>query len=347
MTIRLRTIFIILVGILVLWVLYIEREIITPFVLAAIFAYLLSPLVDFLSNTFKIPRVICIILIFVFLISALVSGGYAIGKRAVEESSQLDKFVNDLVITARHEANNLPDWVRPTIMDTLSSLDKSKLFVVTPSLISIFPQALSRIISFITFLFSAFFFLKEGRNIVDTLLNQIPNPYKIEIEILLNKINAVLSGYLRGQILMVLLMSTVFYIILSAFNVKFALVIAIFSGIAEIVPFIGPIVATTVAGLTSYTTTATAFGFNPFQTALGVVIAYIVARQIQDYFVIPYVFGKITKLHPLIILFAVLAGGHTFGLLGLIIAVPLAAVIKILLDFSSDKVNITSSKKSH
>ncbi len=346
MTIRLKTLFILLVGMLILWVLYIERQILTPFILAGIFAYILNPFVDLLSNKLKIPRTLSVILIYVFLITSVVSGGYALGKRVVEESSQLDKFVNNLVISARYEANYLPEWVKPTVFDTLSSLDKSKLFVITPSLVSIFPEALSRIISFVIFLFSAFFFLKEGKNITDRLLNQIPSPYKIEVEILLLRINAVLGGYLRGQVFMILLMSSIFYVILSLFNVKFALVIAIFSGIAEIVPFIGPIVATTLAGLTSYTAGATGFGFNPFQTALGVVISYIVARQIQDYFVIPYIMGKITKLHPLVILFAVLAGGHTFGLLGLILAVPLAATIKILLDFSFDKVN-TTSKKSH
>lgn len=343
MTIRLRTLFILLVGLLVLWVLYIEREILTPFILAAIFAYILNPFVDFLADKLKIPRTLSVVLIYLILIVGVVSGGYAIGKRVVEESSQLDKFVNDLVVSAYNETNALPDFVKPTVLDTLSSLDKSKLFVVTPSLISLFPQALSRIISFVIFLFSAFFFLKEGKNIIDRILNQIPSSYKIEIEILLRKINAVLGGYLRGQIFMILLMSTVFYIILSLFNVKFALVIAVFSGIAETVPFIGPIVATTVAGLTAYTTQSTAFGFNLLQTAMGVVASYIVVRQIQDYFVLPFIMGKITKLHPLIILFAVLAGGHTAGLLGLILAVPLAATVKILLDFSSDKVN--ASKK--
>lgn len=345
MTIRFRTLFILLVGVLVLWFLYIEREILTPFILAGIFAYILNPFVDLLSNKLKIPRTLSVVLIYVILITGVVSGGYAIGKRVVEESSQLDRFVSDVAVTARHEANNLPGWVKPTVLDTLSSLDKTKLFVVTPSVISLFPQALSRIISFVIFLFSAFFFLKEGRNIIDRLLNQIPSPYKIEVEILLNKINAVLGAYLRGQIFMIVLMSSVFYVILSAFNVKFALVIAVFSGIAEIVPFIGPIVATTVAGITSYAAQSSGFGLNYFQSALGVVISYIVVRQIQDYFIIPYVMGKITKLHPLIILFAVLAGGHTFGLLGLLLAVPLAATIKILLDFSSDKVS--SSKKSH
>ncbi len=343
MTIRLRTAFFAILGVLILWFLFVEREVLTPFVLAAIFAYILNPTVDFLHKYLKLPRTISAILIYVILIGAVVSGGYALGKRVVEESSELDAFANSLISSAYNGANNLPDWIKPTVLDTLSSLDKSKLFAVSPSLISLFPQAFSRVVSFVIFLFSAFFFLKEGGNIKNKFLNHfVPNDFKIDIEILLRKINAVLGGYLRGQILMILLMSTVFYIILSAFNVKFALVVAVFSGIAEIVPLIGPIIATSIAGFTAFTTQSVAFELNPLQTSLGVVISYIVVRQIQDYFVVPYVMGRITKLHPLLILFAVLAGGHIMGLLGLILAVPIAAVIKIFLEFSLDRINRAS-----
>jgi predicted PurR-regulated permease PerM len=78
------------------------------------------------------------------------------------------------------------------------------------------------------------------------------------------------------------------------------------------------------------------FGLDPFRTALVVIAVYFVVRQIQDYLINPYIMGKITKLHPLIILFAVLAGEHTAGILGLLIAVPLAGVIKIIFEYSLD-----------
>lgn len=344
MTIRLRTAFFLILGVILIWFLYLEREILTPFVLAGIFAYILNPIIDFISNKIKLPRTLSVVIIYVLLTAGVVAGGLALSKRVVDESFQIEKFISSLTNSASLQINTLPDWARPVAQDTLDSLDRSKLFALSPSLFSLFPEAISRIVSFVIFLFSGFFFLKEGKHTVDRFLNLIPNEYKVEVEILLRRINSVSGGYLRGQLLMVFLMSFVFFIILSAFNVKFALVLAIFAGIAEIVPFIGPIVATTVAGLAAFTTQATGFGLNPLHTVLGVVISFIVVRQLQDYLVIPYIMGRITKLHPLVILFAVLAGGHTVGMLGLILAVPVAAILKILLEFCANKVNDSSRK---
>lgn len=342
---RLRTVFLVALGFLIVWFLYLEREILTPFVLAGIFAYILNPIVDFFSNKIKLPRTLSVLLIYVFLTGLVIAGGLALSKRVVDESFQFEEFINSLIASASLQVNTLPDWIRPTAEDALFSLSNSKLFDLTPSLFSLFPQAISRIVSFVIFLFSAFFFLKEGRKIIDKFLNLIPNDYKVEVEILLRRINSVLGGYLRGQVLMVLLMSTAFFLILTGFNVKFALVLAIFAGVAEIVPFIGPIVATTVVGFAAFITNATNFGLNPLQTALGVVLAFVIVRQLQDYLVMPYVFGKITKLHPLIILFAVIAGGHIAGMLGLILAVPIAASLRIFLEYSLNKINDSSRKK--
>jgi predicted PurR-regulated permease PerM len=77
--------------------------------------------------------------------------------------------------------------------------------------------------------------------------------------------------------------------------------------------------------------------------ALAVVIVYAVVRQLQDYLINPYVMGRITKLHPLVILFAVIAGEHIGGILGLILAVPIAGIIKIIFEYSLDKINLNDS----
>ena len=79
--------------------------------------------------------------------------------------------------------------------------------------------------------------------------------------------------------------------------------------------------------------------------AAVVAITYFLVRQFQDYFINPFVMGKITNLHPLVVLFAVLAGGHIWGTLGLILAVPIAATIRIFLEFSLDKINERKTDK--
>lgn len=318
----------------------------TPFVLAAIFAYIFNPVVNFLSGKIRLPRILSVIIIYVFLLSGVVLLSIALTGRIIEESSQFNYYFDKLISAAEVSINSLPDWLRPAANDTISSFDRSKLFTFSPSILSFFPSAISRIVSFVIFLFSGFYFLKEGKNIFNKILNYVPNDYKIDIEILFRKINSILGGYLRGQIFLILLMSSLFFITLSLFGVKFALIVAIFGGIAEIVPIIGPIVATAVAGWIVLVTQSSNFGLSFVQTAIFVVAIYTILRQIEDYVVAPYIMGKITKIHPLIILFAVVAGGHTWGILGLILAIPIAAVVRIIIEFSLDKINHPDKKIS-
>ena len=338
MTIRLKSVFFIVLGLIIIWFLYIEKAILTPFILAAIFAYLFNPIVNFISNKIRLPRAVSIIVIYVFIISIIITGSVALTKRVLDESSELTQFAVTLNNQVKQQVDVLPDWIRPTISDTLYSLEKTKLSVPTSDL-SFVPKAFSGILSIIIFLFSAFYFLKEGRAMRDKLLNFLPNEYKFEAEILLRKVNAALGSYLRGQIFLVLLVSSVLFIALSILGVKFALLLAIFSGLAEIVPIIGPIVAASVAAIVAFVGGTSNFPLMPLQTAIAVVVIYTVVRQMQDYLVNPYIMGKITKLHPLIILFAVLAGEHTAGILGLILAVPIAGILRIFLEYSLDKVN--------
>jgi len=127
---------------------------------------------------------------------------------------------------------------------------------------------------------------------------------------------------------LVFFVALILFICLTILGVKFSLILAVFSGFAEIVPIIGPIVAVTVAALIGFLGGTASFGLSPIQLVVAIIIVYTVVRQVQDYFITPYVMGKITQLHPLIILFAVIAGGHTAGMVGLILAVPVAGVVK-------------------
>ncbi len=338
MTLRLRSAFFIITGILVLWFLYIERAILTPFIFAAIFAYIFNPIVNFFYHKLKFPRTVSVIVIYLVIVFVIILSSVAFSKRVVDESFELRKEATAITKTAKEQINSLPEWLRPTVNDTLLTFEKSTTFSY-PSILSFFPKAFSRILSFIIFLFSAFYFLKEGRNMLDKILNFVPNDYKVEVDILIRRVNSVLGSYLRGQIFLVFFVSLVLFIFLTILGVRFSLILAVFSGFAEIVPIIGPIIAAGVAALVAFVGGTSHFNLSPLQLAIAVVIIYTVVRQFQDYFINPYVMGKITKLHPLIILFAVLAGEHTAGILGLILAVPIAGVLKIIFEYSLDKIN--------
>lgn len=343
MTIRLRTVFFIILGLLLFWFLYIERGILRPFVIAGIFAYIFNPLVNFFSQKVKFPRVVSILIIYAVIIAISVCIGTILTQRISAESNDIRSYTNQLLYTANAQVYTLPDWIRPTVSDLLFTLKRKPLFTTT-SIAPFFPQALSRIVSFIIFLFSAFYLLKDGGQGIKRIVQGIPKPYHRDITLLLSKINEVLGGYLRGQVLLVFIMSTLTFIALSILGIRFALVLAIFSGFAEIVPVIGPITAGAVAILVALFTGTANFGLQPVQAALIIATIYFILRNVEDYFIIPHIMGKITKLPPFVIFFAVIAGGHLWGVLGLILAVPVAAIINILLQYSFAYLN--KSQKS-
>src|ERR1035437_3194584 len=202
MTLRLRSIFFIVVGLLTLWFFYLERAILTPFILAAIFAYIFNPVVNFFSRHLKLPRALAVLIIYLAIVIVVAMASMAFSSRIVDESMELRHQATVITKTAKTQINSLPDWLKPAITDTLSSFEKGS-FISTPAVISFLPKALSQILSFIIFLFAAFYFLKEGRNMFDKLLNFVPNGYKIEVDILFRKVNSVLGGYLRGQVFLI------------------------------------------------------------------------------------------------------------------------------------------------
>jgi predicted PurR-regulated permease PerM len=139
------------------------------------------------------------------------------------------------------------------------------------------------------------------------------------------RIHIVLGRYLRGQLYLILIMAVASYIVLRIFNVPYALPLAIGTGILEIIPFVGPIIAGTLASLV----TLSSHGVGPM---IGVLIAYFVLRQVEDQIVVPQVIGRVVHLDPVVTIFVVLAGERLAGILGVLLAVPLAAAVRVIVD---------------
>lgn len=338
MVLRIRVVFIVLLIIAISWFLYLTRAVLTPIVLAGIFAYIFNPLVNFFYHRVKLPRALSILIIYTAIIATIVTLGIFLTRQLTNESSDLRGYIQFITTAAESQIKTLPEWIQPAAHDALISLEKSRVF--SPQyLFTFFPEAISKVVSILIFLFSGYYFLKEGPMLLDKMLAYVPNAYKLDIEILFRKMSNVFGGYLRGQFFLILLVSLILFICLSIIGVRFSLLLAIFSGIAEVVPIIGPIVATLVAIIIVLISGVHNFNLDPFTGTIVVAVMYFVVRQTQDYFITPYVMGKITKLHPFIVFFAVLSGGHLFGLLGVLLAIPIAAMIKIILEFAIDKIN--------
>lgn len=332
-----KDIAIITLTIISLLFLFAVRSVLAPFALAAIFGYLLNPVVIFLQTRLHFSRNFSVLTIYTTVVIGLVILATNIGLHLTKESRDLGIELRLLTNAVDNQLDNLPAWSTPLIKDLSVSVNMGNIF--SPAKIwPYFSGAISGLISFFVFLVAGFYFLQHGKDWLDKLGEFLPHTDKVELEILYKKITQVLSNYLRGQIFLIVLMSTVTWIALSILQVKYALMIGIFTGFAEIIPIIGPIVAGTIAVSIAAFDGVSSFGLSPVFQGLIVAAVYFLLRQIEDIFVIPHVLGHATRLHPLVVLFAVLAGGHLWGVLGMILAVPVAALIRVFYDFYLSKV---------
>src|SRR5690348_4149506 len=126
MNISSRSVFFFLLGILVLWFLYSQRAILSPFVLAAVFAYLFNPIITFVSRNFKIPRTVSILIVYGILIGLFIFSTLQVSSQVFEESSELRTYATHLLANAKTQLSGLPLWLRPIAFQLLTELQKSR-----------------------------------------------------------------------------------------------------------------------------------------------------------------------------------------------------------------------------
>ena len=128
-------------------------------------------------------------------------------------------------------------------------------------------------------------------------------------------------------------MSAASWIVLSSLRVHYAYVLCLTTGILEAVPIIGPILATTLVALVALNQPAVALGLTNVTLALTVIAAYYILRQIEDLIVIPNIVGGFIHVHPIVVMFALFVGARAGGMLGIFLALPISAMLKVLFNY--------------
>jgi predicted PurR-regulated permease PerM len=170
--------------------------------------------------------------------------------------------------------------------------------------------------------------LIDGHRFWEYLLRFVPPEHRAHVDAVSTAIHRVLARYIRGQLLLIVLMSTVTFLALEwIFHLPYALWIGVLTGVLEVIPLVGPITAGVVACSVGF-----ASGGLPEAAALAVM--YFVLRQTEDQLVMPLVVGRAVHVHPLVTIFAVLTAEKVAGVLGMVLAVPIAAAVKVVLDYA-------------
>ncbi|WP_189465811.1 AI-2E family transporter [Litchfieldella qijiaojingensis] len=171
----------------------------------------------------------------------------------------------------------------------------------------------------------AFYLLLDWDRLIENIRNLLPRPWEPDASRLAKRCDEVLAAFLRGQLLVMLCLGLIYALGLTLLGVRFGLLIGLMSGLASIVPFLGFIVGISVALIVAF------FQEGSWLILLGVVAVFGLGQVVESVVLQPKLLGDKIGLHPVAVIFAVLAGGNLFGFTGVLLALPAAAVIMVLL----------------
>jgi len=185
-------------------------------------------------------------------------------------------------------------------------------------------DAASLVTSLILIPFIVFFLLKDGREFKRSFVSLVPNRYFEFTLYLFHKLNAQVGNYLRGQLIDATIVGTMAVFALWVIGVKYFFLIGIFAGLANLIPYFGPIAGAVLALIVSILQTGS------LDRAFYVILAFTIIKLLDDVIVQPVVVAKSVHMHPLTVLLAVLIGGRLFGILGMLLSVPLVGFLKVV-----------------
>ena len=307
---------------------------ITAFIIAFIISYLFEPLLIFFERK-HIPRFVIILLIllsiiiFFILIIILIKNYYP----SQEDLSNFEKILTTNLINLKiylSEQINFINWneIFSNIQIHLDSELKKRI----PILLSSLPNMFSLII---IIPFSVFILLLNGREMKKRLLSLVPNRYFEMSLTAIAEVDNILGKYIRGTLIeslfMGILISLGFYII--GFPPSTAIISGMIAGIANIIPYLGPIIGVLIGGSICILNLIPSDYINIIglqASIVGVIIVIIAVQIIEEIILKPTIIGKSVDLHPILVIIGIIAGSNLFGFIGMLIAIPVLAIIKVM-----------------
>ncbi len=307
---------------LILWFIYYLRDILTPVFLAWFIAYLIDPVADKLERKMSRNLAVLIIVSGVILILAGVIFIFVpiISDEIVKLSKNFPQYVEFLkksifkhfaTIKISEEFFNQLNQYIPKILKKI------------PSIISNFNHLFSTILNFLLIPVFTFYFLKDFDKIRLNIFHKIPPKIQPHIQRIATKIDTAVSLFIRGQLLICLILGFLYSIGLSIVKIDLAFLIGFLSGFLNLIPYFGFII-----GIISSIIMAI-IKFGDFWHVFGVIIVYGIVQILEGFVITPKILGNKIGLHPLNVIISLMIFGKIFGFIGLILAIPFASCIKV------------------
>lgn len=316
------------------YVLYLLAPILAPFLLAAGLAYLCDPLVDRLERV-HVPRslgtllvMLGLLLLLAFLLAILAPLTQAQFRLLMEqvpglvgwvEKSLLPWISQTFGIDLQHDQALITGWIRDHIAD---------LAGLTASLPRI-TQGGMALVGVVTGLLLTpvvmFYLLRDWDRVLTALAGWIPDPLRPSVMAIMSEVDVVLGEFVRGQLSVIAIMCLLYSLGLWLIGLDYALAVGVVSGVLVFVPYLGTIVGVLLGTLAAWTQ------FGDFVALIQVWAVFAVGQLLESLAITPWLVGERVGLHPVVVIFALMAFGHLFGFFGVLLAIPAASALLVVL----------------
>lgn len=308
-----RTIVFTIFFIIFLWFLFYIRDLLTQIIVAMFLAAVLDPFVSKFS-VIKIPRGIAVLLTYILVLGTV--------------SAVIAWIASPLFAQTASFANSLPGYISnlgvpSVISDNLGSEFLKRVGAIPEQILKFSISVLSNVLSLLTVLVFAFYFILTREKLDEGLAQFFGSVRATNINLVVRQIEVKIGNWVRGQLLLMIIVGLMNYVGLYLLGVPFALPLALLAAIFEVVPYLGPIIAGVPAVLIG-------FGISSY-TGFGVLAMALLVQQIENYILVPKIMGKSVGVSPVVILIALAIGQKLAGITGMLISIPVVITLQILM----------------
>lgn len=334
-------VFAVILGLIFITLLYFLSAILTPFLIATLLAYLANPLVEKLTH-WRMPRLLSVIIVFLGIIFVIVISVLLLVPLIQDQITRLIEVIPSIVTWSQDQV--MP-WINKnfgvnqvinvtTLKQSLTANWAKAGGVATWILTTIFYSGLAIIAFFVNLVLIpvvTFYLLRDWKIVLKNARSLLPRHIEPTVVKLAVQCDEILSAFFRGQLLVMLTLGVIYSIGLSMIGLQIGLMIGFIAGLVSIVPYLGFIIGVTSASVAAYAQ------FGTLSAVSLVWLVFAIGQSLESTLLTPKLVGGRIGLHPVAVIFAVLAGGSLFGFFGVLLALPTASVIMVLLRFINQR----------
>jgi predicted PurR-regulated permease PerM len=321
----------------------------TPVLVAGFLYYIFTPFIEMLEQRLNIKRPIGILIVMVLLIGIVIFSFLGLIPNLVSQISELLTNLPSVIRSLNKIYQQVieQEWVErldiPTQLSQLSGNVQNSISSFLNGLTGSIGSVLSAVanIALLVIIIPLIFFymLKDGHKFPEAVAQLLPHEYSADVLALLKEINKTIAKYISGQALVCLFVGTFTFIGYLLIGLPYAFLLGVTAAITNIIPYLGPYIGLIPAAIIGLTVSPT--------KALLVCAVVLVVQQVESNIISPNVLGKTLDMHPLTILFLLLAAGKISGVLGMIVAIPAYAVLKTIVQYVHHYVKNRRKKVLH